>query len=85
MIIPRVLYLKYLLPTGDSPSLFVPSGALSHQLVNEGESLEHVGGNGVGGGDEVRHGQVTVLVSGEGDLNDLAVIKGEPVDQEGNC
>lgn len=82
MIIPRVIKSRYLLPAGESPALVVPSGALTHQVVDEGEGLDHVCGEGVGGREDVRHGTVAILVSGEGDFDDGAVVKGEPVNTE---
>lgn len=52
-----------------------PGGAL---LLGESDLVEGVGGEGVGGGEEVGLGLEAVLVGGVGDLGDGAVGEGEP-------
>ena len=60
---------------GESSSLLVEGDASCALLLGDADLLKGVGGHG---GDDRRLSAVTVLVSGEGNLCDGAVIKGEP-------
>lgn len=70
-----------LLPAGDSPALVVPSGALTHQLVDEGESFQHMGGHGGSHGESAGLWPVSSLVGDEGELQAGTVGKGEAGDE----
>ena len=63
-----------------SPALFVEGDARGALLLGDAEELGDVWGSS---GDEWGLGVVTVLVSGEGDLDDRTVIKGVSVQGKG--
>ena len=64
----------------DSSSLLVEGDASGALLFGDANLLQSVGGHG---GDDRGLSAVAVLVSGEGDLDNVAVIEGIPVEAEG--